>query len=115
MARKIQIQVADIDMTATLNQSVSADKLWDILPTESPARVWGDEVYFDIPMHVDEDNAQAKVPSGTIAFWPQGDCFCIFFGQTPYSPVNVLGALDGDPKRFADVKDGHTVRLSRVE
>ena len=115
MARQIRIQVADIDMTATLNDSSSAGKLWEILPTESPAKRWGDEVYVDIPMHVDAEDAQPEVPSGTIAFWPQGDCFCIFFGQTPYSPVNVLGTLDGEAGRFAAAQDGQSVRLTRVE
>ena len=112
MSRQIRIQAGDVDMTATLNESTSADTLWEVLPVESAASRWGDEVYFEIPMHVDEEDAQAEVPGGTIAFWPQGDCFCIFFGQKPYSPVNVLGALDGDAERFAAVQDGQRVRLS---
>ena len=115
MGRQIQIQAGNVEMAATLNESVSAGRLWEILPTESSASRWGDEVYFEIPMHVDEDDAQAEVPSGTIAFWPQGDCFCIFFGQKPYSPVNVLGTLDGDAHLFAAVRDGQAVRLSRAE
>jgi len=115
VARQIRIRVGDIDMGATLNDSASAAALWDILPTESIAKRWGDEVYFEVPMHVDADDAQPDVPSGTIAFWPQGDCFCVFFGQTPYSPVNVLGTLDGDPDRFAAVEDGQTVHLARAD
>jgi len=115
MARQIRIQTGSIDATATLNDSPTAAALWGILPCESPAQIWGQEVYFKVPMHVElADDAQPEVPDGTIAFWPTGDCFCIFFGQTPYSPVNVLGQLDGDPDAFAAVADNQPVRLSQA-
>ncbi len=112
--RKIKITAGPIEMTATLNDSKAADLLWDALPASNAARVWGAEIYFPIPMKMEEDNARAAVPSGTIAFWPPGNAFCIFFGQTPASPVNVLGTLDGDPKRFAQVNDGESVSLERA-
>lgn len=111
----LRIKAGAVEMTASLNDSPTATAIWDALPVESSARLWGDEVYFDIPVHCDEDDAQAEVPSGTIAFWPPGDCFCIFFGQTPASPVNVVGTLDGDPAEFARVRSGETVRLERAE
>jgi len=100
-------------MDAELNDSDTANLLWEALPIESSANPWGQEVYFDIPVKAPSDNAQSTVPSGTIAFWPVGCCFCIFFGQKPYSPVNVLGALKGDANQFAKVKEGETIRLER--
>jgi len=112
---KIRIKAKAVEMTAELNDSRTAKKLWEILPCESKANRWGDEVYFSIPMKMEEEDAQAKAPSGAIAFWPPGDAFCIFFGQTPYSPVNVVGHLDGEPKEFAKVKDGEKIRLERAE
>ena len=114
MTKQIRIDAGEVSMTATLGDSASAEALWGILPCEAPAQTWGQEVYFKIPMHVDADDARADVPSGTIAFWPAGDCFCIFFGQTPYSPVNVLGTLDGDAQAFGAVTDGQTVRLTKA-
>jgi len=110
---KIAIKAGAVTMTATLNESHSAKKLLEVLPCKSKAQIWGKEVYFPIPMTMEEENAQAKVPSGAIAYWPPGKCFCIFFGQTPYSPVNPLGTLDGDAKEFAKVKDGDPVSLER--
>ena len=73
-------------------------------------------IYFEleIPVHDEERDAQAAVPSGTVAFWPPGDCFCIFFGQTPASPVNVVGRLDGNPTEFAKVKSGEVIVMERV-
>ncbi len=101
-------------MTATLNDSESAKKLLEVLPCESRAQTWGDEVYFEIPLSMGEENAQAEVPAGTIAYWPPGKSFCIFFGQTPYSPVNPLGSLDGDATEFGKVASGQKVRLEKL-
>ena len=112
---KIRIKTKGVEMTAELNDSPSAKKIWEALPIESRTRLWGQEVYFEIPVHDEERDAQAQVPSGTIAFWPPGDCFCIFFGQTPASPVNVVGKLDGDPMEFAKVKANQVIRLERAE
>ena len=111
----LRIKADAVEMTATLNDTPTAQAIWEALPIESAARIWGDEVYFDIPIHCDEDDPQAEVPSGTVAFWPPGDCFCIFFGQTPASPVNVVGTLDGDPNEFAKVRSGEAIRLERAE
>ena len=110
---KITIKAGPVTMTATLNESNSAKKLLEVLPCQSKAQIWGKEIYFRIPMAMEEENAQARAPSGMIAYWPPGKCFCIFFGQTPYSPVNPLGALDGDAKEFAKVNDGEPVSLER--
>jgi len=110
----LRIKTDAVEMTATLNDSPSAKAIWGALPIDSTTRIWGKEVYFDIPVHADEADAQATVPSGTIAFWPPGDCFCIFFGQTPASPVNVVGALDGDPDEFAKVPSGVPIRLEQA-
>ncbi|MCK4300745.1 MAG: hypothetical protein KAX80_14485 [Planctomycetes bacterium] len=112
---KIKIVTDKVEMLATFNESESARTFYDALPIEGSASRWGDEVYFDIGLSMPEENPQAEVPSGTLAYWPTGTAFCIFFGQTPYSPVNVLGTLDGDPKEFDQVQSGETVRLEKVE
>jgi len=112
---RIRITSGDVEMTAELNDTPTAEKLLAALPFESPARLWGNEVYFDTPVEDVERDAQAVVPSGTIAFWPPGGCFCIFFGQTPASPVNVLGTLDGDPQDFVQVQSGEPVRVEAAE
>ena len=112
---KVRIKTKAVEMMAELNDSPSARKIWEALPIESTTQLWGKEVYFEIPVHVEERDAQAKVPSGTIAFWPPGDCFCIFFGQTPASPVNVVGMLDGEPTEFAKVRSNQSIRLEKVD
>ena len=111
---RIVAEKANISMKATLNESETAAKLLKLLPIESNAQTWGEEVYFETPLRAPEQDPHAEVPSGTIAYWPPGHAFCIFFGQEPYSPVNVLGSLDGDAKLFARVKSGEKIRLEPV-
>lgn len=107
----IRITLGQLVVTARLNDSRTADLIVQALPFESKAQRWGDEVYFDAPVHAAEENPQAEVPSGTVAYWPPGHALCLFFGQTPYSPVNVVGQLDGDPTALAQVKEGTPVRM----
>ena len=111
---KITIEAGPVSMEATLNDSQTAKMILDALPFEAAASVWGDEIYFSIPVHIDEENAQPSVPSGTVAYWPPGNALCVFFGQTPSSPVNPVGALEGDPNEFAKVSSGDTVKVSRA-
>ena len=54
---------------------------------------------------------QADVPSGTVAYWPPGKALCLFFGQKPYSPVNVVGRIEGDPGVLSGVGEGEAVRV----
>lgn len=114
MTRQIRIVSDAVEDTATLNASTTAERIWEALPITSQARTWGDEVYFPIPVDAEPQDAQDEVPSGTLAYWPPGKCFCIFFGQRPASPVNVVGELDGPPERWADVRDGAPIHIERL-
>ena len=110
----IRITLGEVVVTASLNQSRTAQLLAEALPFESQARLWGDEVYFDAPLDSGEEDAQAVVPAGTVAYWPPGKALCLFFGQKPYSPVNVVGELTGDPRVLARVTEGQAVRVERA-
>lgn len=97
--------------------------IWDKLPFESQVSTWGDEVYFPIPVNLEEENAQETVELGDLGYWPPGRCFCIFFGPTPISrggeirpadPVNVFGKIKGNPKVFRKVKNGDKIKVERV-
>ena len=123
MAR-MRITAGDVTVTATLNDSPTARAIWEALPIEERGSTWGDEIYFGIPVHRDEEDAQEVVELGDISYWPPGHAFCIFFGRTPMSrgneirpasPVNVLGRIDGDATLFRQVASGARVRLERGE
>jgi hypothetical protein len=116
MARmRILIDEAGVEMTAELNDSATTAALWRALPLQSPAQTWGAEVYFTVPVECGEDDPQASVTSGAVGYWPPGKAVCLFFGQQPVSPVNPVGVLEGDPDALEAVRDGHLVRLERLE
>jgi hypothetical protein len=116
MARmRICIEEAGVETTARLNDSATAALLWDALPLESAAQTWGAEVYFSVPVKTGEEDPQAAVAPGAIGYWPPGEAVCLFFGQQPVSPVNLVGVMEGDPGVLEAVRDGHVVRLERLE
>jgi hypothetical protein len=124
MARKIIIEAGDVRAEAELNESRTAELIWEALPIEADASTWGDEVYFDIPVSTGLEDAVEVVEVGDLGYWPQGPAFCIFFGPTPMSrgdeirpasAVNVVGRVAGDATVFRVVASGESVRLSRAE
>jgi hypothetical protein len=97
--------------------------IWDALPIEARANTWGDEVYFSIPVEVEEENLREVVEMGDLGYWPPGKAFCIFFGPTPASrgeeirpasPVNVFGRVQGDAKVIKAVRGGEKVSIERA-
>ena len=112
---RILIEEAGVELVAELNESSTAGALWDALPLESAAQTWGAEVYFSVPLNCPPDDAQATVPSGAVGYWPPGRAVCLFFGQQPVSPVNVIGVLEGDPAVLGAVQEGQLVRLEAAD
>src|SRR5262249_25626244 len=49
MARAIRITAGQVSAVAQLNDSKTANAIWDALPLEAKAETWGDEIYFGIP------------------------------------------------------------------
>ena len=82
------------------------------LPLAGHANRWGDELYFRVPVDVDEEDATEAVPVGAVAYWPEGNALCLFWGPTPASeddepraaaPVNVVAQLqDASPLESVD-------------
>ncbi len=111
---RIKIAKRNVTVTARLGESATAGLLISALPLDSVAQVWGDEVYFPMPVDAGAEDAQADLPSGTVAYWPPAQAICLFFGQKPYSPVNVIGPVEGDPKILKGVNEGDTVSVERA-
>jgi hypothetical protein len=125
MAERIaRITAGGVSADALLNDSDTADKIWDALPVTGSASTWGDEIYFSIPVKLPAAaGAGPVVAMGDLAYWPPGAAFCIFFGLTPASQgseiraasaVNVFGKVQGDPKVFKQVRSGDAVLVERA-
>jgi hypothetical protein len=69
---RIRIMLGNVVVTATLNDTKTAQLVRDALPFDASAKLWGDEVYFNTPVTAGEEDAQPDVPSGTVAYWPSG-------------------------------------------
>ena len=121
---KIVIKAAGASMEAELLQTPTADAIYNALTVTGSANVWGEEIYFNIPLQLElEEDAQAEVSVGDLAYWPSGPAFCIFFGPTPvsrgdapraYSPVNVFGRVQGDAAVFKAVANGAAIRVEKA-
>ena len=86
MGRRIIIQTGEIRSEAILAKGETARRIWEALPIESACKIWGDEVYFTIPVSMSlDENAKEIVDVGDLGYWPSGNALCIFFGPTPAS------------------------------
>ena len=121
--RRIRITAGKVSAEAVLNDSDTADAVWNSLPLSVPGERWGEEIYFGIPVKVKSESPKETVELGDLGYWPPGSAFCIFFGPTPASrgqeirpasPVNVFGRISGNATAFTAVRSGTAVRVERA-
>ena len=122
--RRIRISSGQVTVLARLNDSSTADLVWEKLPIQASANTWGDEIYFEIPVRAAAAaDADPVVPMGAVAYWPPGRAMCLFFGPTPVSrggeiraasAVNLLGSIEGDPAVLKAVRGGSAIRIERA-
>lgn len=122
MDKRIRIRANTIEVTAELNDTRTAEAIWEALPIRSQVSLWGEEIYFSIPIHLELENGQELVDIGDLGYWPPGSAFCIFFGSTPASrgeeirpasPVSVFGKVIGDAKVLSQIKQGAEITVER--
>ena len=124
MLTAITIIIGDLELSAALNDSPTADTLASILPLEFTMSRWGDEYYGDCGINAELDNDSREVMEiGELAVWPVGNALCIFFGPTPVSkesepraasPVNPIGRLTDDPEQFRKLNSSINVRIELI-
>ena len=119
---RIIIAVENLALEAELLDTPTGRKVAEALPLEGSVNVWGDEIYFDIPLTIEQEpDARQDVEVGDLAYWPAGPAFCIFFGPTPvstgnqpraYSPVNVFGRVLDNPQLLKSISNGASIRIT---
>ena len=126
MMKNILIKIGDVKLRARLNGSQTAGLIWDALPLKSFTSTWGDEIYFQIPVKAEseEDFSAETVELGDLAYWPEGECFCIFYGPTPVSKpgeirpassVNLIGKLEDDYETLKTVRENQPVIIQEED
>lgn len=124
MNKKIRIKISGKILEAELNQTRTASKIIDVLPLNAEISHWGGEVYFKIPVDAELENETEILEEGSLAFWPPGNAFCIFFGPTPAStdgrpratsPVTLIGKLSNisDFDILKRSSDGQRITITR--
>jgi len=119
---KLRINAGKTSFVVALDETPTAKALSEVLPFESVAQTWGEEVYFEAPLSADlEPDARQVVEPGTACFWVEGSSVALPFGRTPISGkdgkpklaarCNVLGRIVGDPRLLANVKSGDRIRV----
>ena len=111
-------------LDAELGDSRTATLLYEALPVRAVARRWGDEIYFEIPVEVEEaPDARDRFEVGELAYWPPGRAFCIFFGPTPASTsdepraasaANPIGRVVGNATALTSVASGAEVVVEQA-
>jgi hypothetical protein len=125
LVREIKISAGGVEAVATLHDNATADAIWAALPISARGNRWGEEIYFEIAVHLSQaEDARDVLEAGELGYWPVGHAFCIFWGPTPasrtseiraYSPVNVFGRLVGDAGAFDAVPGGAEIAIARKE
>ena len=121
----IRFEFDSLTLEAELLDTPTARAVAAALPVSAAVMTWGEEVYFDVPVHIPrERDARAVVTPGEIAYWPEGPAIAIGFGRTPVSqgdetrlasPVNVFAKALSDVKMLKAVRAGSKVTVSAVE
>jgi hypothetical protein len=120
--RPIKIRIGEITLEAELNQSATARMVWDALPFAGNGQMWGDEIYFRVPVAAVLENPRRVVEIGDIGYWPTGHAFCIFYGKTPASsgddivpasPVDIIGRVTTDVRVLKRVADPGRVTVEK--
>jgi hypothetical protein len=130
MKEKISIKFTESDKTAYIELDDSRSPktvkaILDKLPIEVKINRWGDELYTDkTPIVAEEENAQSVVKRLDVAYWPEGNALCLFYGSTPiskspdkilpYSPVNIVGKIITKGDILEEFKD-HSMVVIKSE
>lgn len=125
MQKNIKIVTKDLEFLVSLNNSKTSQEIMKALPVDSIVNRWGYEIYFKIPVQSELENGVETLDIGTVAYWPPGSSFCIFFGKTPASTgdkpqaasqVTVIGEII-DKEILSDLKkisDGDKIRIEQA-
>ncbi|MCS7253286.1 MAG: cyclophilin-like fold protein [Armatimonadota bacterium] len=116
---RVAIPEKQLSWLIELNETETAERVYEALPKESSVEVWGEEIYFPIGVTKGEgDITHEFVAPGDVGYWETEQCVCLFFGPTPESPpgtikpddpVVIIGRIISPFGSFKDVTDGDKV------
>lgn len=93
MGNKLSFLAGSIEFEAELNDSDTANAVWLAAPFTAYTNAWGGEIYFEIPVKTRIENARRLMEPGEVAYWPEGQALCIFWGPTPVGKGDQIMAV----------------------
>jgi hypothetical protein len=124
MSHAIRLRVGDLEFEAQLNESETAQAIYDALPIECIGSRWGDEYYSRIDVQMTEaSDSRSEMAVGELAYWPPGTAFCVFFGPTPASfgdepraasPVNPIGHISEDCSELSELDHSEPIVIEAM-
>lgn len=116
--RKIKIVCCDFEVEAELLEKLcpnTCDAIWKALPFDAEVEIWKDEVYFNVPVKVELENPTPKTQAGDVSYWPEGPCFCVFFGRSqPVSSVNTFARIKSGVEKFRVARSGDQITVRQA-
>ncbi len=103
---KIVLDFDTIRVKGTLNNSVTAIELYRNLPLDIDLVQWGNELYGDTGISMPQRNLVPQLQAGSIAYSTRGNYLCVFYGQQPAWPVEVIGEIENDEWKKLQQVDG---------
>ena len=122
LKRRAEIKIASFKVMAEFYDTGTAKAIWQALPVSGKASLWGNEIYFTIPVRIDLEEGKDIVECGDLGYSPPGNAFCIFFGKTPASlseeirpasAVSVFGRVLGDVSGLKGIKSGEMIVVEK--
>ena len=123
--KKIKIEFLSNFIVVELNNTDTAEKIYDSCPINSVTNTWGNEIYFETDIKVKKDKtAKDVIKLGEIAFWVEGSSIAIGFGATPISKAdeirlvtkaNIIGKTKSNLSLLGMVNSGEIVIVERID
>ena len=123
MSNRCKIIIKNYEIIACLNNSNTAEKIWNSLPLQSNVRTWGEEIYFYTSIDAcPESNAKDIIELGELAFWAEGRAIAIAFGKTPISngeeirlaaKCNIWGTTEFNLKKLKNINNGELITIEK--
>ena len=93
----------------------TAQKVYDALPIEGNTNIYFEEIYFTIPVSLEYENPSGKSKCGDISYWPPGNAFCVFYGDSqPASDVNHIGEIIDNLEVIKAALDGDKIIIRKI-
>lgn len=120
---KINLSTDRTTLVAEIADTDISEKLFASLPFFSTINIWGEEIYFSMPeINTSGADLTEDVSVGDIAYWPEGNCLCVFWGKTPLSTgdnpvpasgVIVLGKITEGLEKIHNISEGENISVER--